>query len=472
MRHTKIIATLGPASRQADVVQGLIDAGTDIIRLNFSHGSQDDHAQMCAVVRAAATRAGRVVAIMQDLSGPKIRTGTLVDGVALTLREGQAIRIATGDFAGTHDRLSVQYGGLAASVRAGDRLLLDDGRIELEVDESDGVELMAHVIAGGTLGEHKGITAPGVTLPDSGLTAKDTADLAFGLDLGVDIVAISFVQSADDLRGARRLAVEAGRPDIPLIAKIERPQAVENLESILEVSDGVMVARGDLGLEMPLERVPGVQKTIARAARSRGVPVIVATQVLESMRHELRPTRAEVGDAATAVDQGVDAIMLAGETAIGRHPATCVKTLDAIIREAERLSPDPPPPVSEGRRHDGALCEAAVTLATRSGAEAIVAITRAGHTAELLSTLRPHSIIYAAANREAVARRLTLRWGVRPIVATLVGDIDDDRGTVERRLVADGHLAAGAVVVFVRVHGELTRDDANFLTLRRVGGDG
>ena len=469
MRHTKIVVTLGPASREADVVRSLIDAGTDIVRLNFSHGSRDDHAEMYAVVREAATRTGRVVAIMQDLSGPKIRTGTLVDGAPVTLRTGDSIRIGTGDFVGSAERLSVQYAGLAASVGEGDRLLLDDGRIELKVVESDGLEINTQIVAGGRLGEHKGISAPGVTLPDSGLTVKDTEDLTFGLELGVDLVAISFVQSADDLTRARRLVTEAGRPDTFLVAKIERPGAVENLESILDVTDGVMVARGDLGLEMPLERVPGIQKTIARLAQARGVPVIVATQVLESMVHELRPTRAEVGDASTAVDEGVDAIMLAGETAIGRYPVGCVTTLDTIIREAERLSPRPTPPSSgEGRRHEFELCEAAVALATRSEADAIVAVTRAGRTARLLSSLRPRSAIYAVTESEAVARRLTLCRGVRPIVATLAGTVDDHRAIAERHVLAAGYLKPGAIAVFVRVHGELARDDANFLALRRL----
>ena len=471
MRHTKIVATLGPASREVGVLQSLIDAGTDVVRLNFSHGSRDDHADMCTAVRAVAIRAGRVVAIMQDLSGPKIRTGPLVDGEPLILVAGQTIRIATGGFPGDAGRLSVPYAGLAAAARAGDRLLLDDGRIELEVETSDGAEIAARIVAGGSLGEHKGITAPEVTLPDSGLTAKDVEDLEFGLALGVDVVAVSFVQSAEDVARARAAATAAGRSDVPLVAKIERPQAVEHLESILEVSDAVMVARGDLGLELPLEQVPGVQKMITRAAGARGVPVIVATQVLESMRSELRPTRAEVGDAATAVDDGVDAIMLAGETAIGRHPETCVRTLDTIIREAERQAPRPRSARADGNDHGRALCEAAVTLATRSGAEAIVAVTRGGHTARLLSMLRPRSAIYAATDTEPVARRLTLNRGVRPIVVTLVGDIEADRRAVEQRLVADGQLTPGAVAVFVRVHRELSRDDANFLTLRRLGGD-
>ena len=469
MRQTKIVATLGPASRQPDTVQALLEAGTEVVRLNFSHGTRDGHAETVETVRAAAQRAGRVVAVMQDLPGPKIRTGRLADGRSVTLARDQTIRIATGDFVGDVDRLSVVYAGLAASVGAGDRLLLDDGRIELEVRGSDGTEVTAQVVAGGTLGEHKGITAPGVALPDSGLTARDVEDLAFGLELGVDLVAVSFVQSATDLQRAREAARQAGRPALSLIAKIERPQAVDEIDAILDASDGVMVARGDLGLELPLEQVPGLQKALTRAARARGVPVIVATQVLESMRSELRPTRAEVGDVATAVDQSVDAIMLAGETAIGDHPVRCVETLDTILREAESSSPAPAPPRISGRAYDRALCEAAVTLAARSGAEAIVAVTRGGRTARLLSMLRPGSTVYAAAPSEAVANALALNWGVRPIVVTPGENIDADRLAVERRLVASGALAAGAAVVFVRVSTQLSHVDANFLALRRVG---
>jgi pyruvate kinase len=472
MRQTKIVATLGPASRRPDTVQALLDAGTEVVRLNFSHGTRDGHAEIVTTVRAAARRAGRVVAVMQDLPGPKIRTGRLADGRSVTLTRDQTIRIGTGDFVGDNDRLSVGYAGLAASVRAGDRLLLDDGRIELEVRRSDGTEVTAHVVAGGTLGEHKGITAPGVALPDSGLTLRDVEDLAFGLELGVDLVAVSFVQSATDLQRAREVARQAGRPDVSLIAKIERPQAVQQMDAILGASDGVMVARGDLGLELPLEQVPGLQKAITRAARARGVPVIVATQVLESMRTELRPTRAEVGDVATAVDQSVDAIMLAGETAIGDHPVRCVETLDTILREAETSSPAPVPPrtaMPSGHSHDRALCEAAVTLAARSGAEAIVAVTRGGRTARLLSRLRPGSTVYAAAPSEAVANALALSWGVRPIVVAPGENIDADRLAVERRLVVTGAVAAGAAVVFVRVSTQLSHVDANFLALRRVG---
>ncbi len=295
------------------------------MRLNFSHGTHDSHHRTYDRARAAAARVGRHIAIMQDLSGPKIRTGRLAGGQPLILRDGDALEIATGDFVGGAGRVSrPAYGELARVVQAGDRLLLDDGRLELAVEGSDGITIRTRVLNGGLLGEHKGINAPRVALPSGALTLKDGEDLAFGLSLGVDLVALSFVQSAADVRAARAIAVSHGVPDVPIVAKLERPEAIARLDEILDVADAVMVARGDLGLEVPFAHVPRVQKDVLRAARARGVPAIVATQVLESMREEPRPTRAEVSDAASAVDLGASAIMLAGETAVGKFPVRAV----------------------------------------------------------------------------------------------------------------------------------------------------
>src|SRR5438093_1489612 len=338
MRHTKIIATLGPASSAPSTLDALIAAGADVFRLNFSHGTHETHGAMFEQVRKAAGRAGRHVAILQDLSGPKIRTGPLTGGQPVTLAEGAELRVAAGDATGDARRVFTPYAPLITAARPGDRLLLDDGRIELRVTAKDGGELTTVVLNGGTLGEHKGINAPGVPLPASAITAKDEADLRFGIALGVDLVALSFVQTAEDVTRARSIAKDAGR-DMSFIAKIERPHAMENLDAILGLCNGVMVARGDLGLEMPLEQVPRAQKQIVRRARSLGRPVIVATQVLESMRSEPRPTRAEVSDAANAVDEGVDAIMLAGETAAGASPVRAAQTLDLVIRDAELIPP-------------------------------------------------------------------------------------------------------------------------------------
>ena len=311
MRHTKIIATVGPASDSETMLDALVGAGVDIVRLNFSHGTHDSHGATFERVRGAAGRAQREVAILQDLGGPKIRTGRLEGKRALALRPGDTLRIATGDFVGGPGRVSTTFDGLARGVKVGDRLLLADGLIDLRVENSDGSEIETTVVQGGTLGEHKGINAPGIQLPASAITPKDVDDLEFGLSLGVDMVAISFVQSAADLRQARHLMAGMNGADVPLVAKLERPQALEDLDQILGACEAVMVARGDLGLEMPLERVPRAQKEITLKARRHQIPVIVATQVLESMTVEPRPTRAEVSDAANAVGDGVDAIMLA-----------------------------------------------------------------------------------------------------------------------------------------------------------------
>ncbi|MEW6321271.1 MAG: pyruvate kinase [Acidobacteriota bacterium] len=468
MRHTKIIATLGPATSSPAAVDALVAAGVDLVRLNFSHGSHEAHAARVRLVREAAAAHGRQVAILQDLSGPKIRTGPLEGGRPLHLADGDRLVIAVGDFAGGPGRVSTTYAPLAEAVSPGDRLLLDDGRIELSVESSDGREIVTRVVDGGLLGEHKGINAPAVPLPAVGVTDKDARDLAFGLGQGVDLVALSFVQSAGDLWRARELATEAGRPDVPLIAKLERPEAIQQLDEVMAAADAVMVARGDLALELPMEQVPRVQKEVLRLARLRGVPVIVATQVLESMRTEPRPTRAEVSDAAGAVDGGADAIMLSGETAIGEHPVRAVQVLDAIIRASESVPVDLPPPAATAQDHVPALCDAAVTLASQAGAKAIVAVTRKGRTARLLSSRRPRAPIYAATGREDVGRRLALWWGVVPLICPLEGGVDAVAADVLARLRRDQLLAAGDSVVLVNASPDLARGASNFVRVVAV----
>ena len=338
MRHTKIIATIGPASAARDVLDALVAAGVDVFRLNFSHGTHESHAESYARIREVAANAGRHVGIMQDLSGPKIRTGPLGGDTPLSLKDGDSLVLGEGNAPSEPGRIFTPYAELVRSARPGHRLLLDDGRIELEVVSRSAAGLEVVVVNGGLLGGHKGINAPGVALPPSALTDKDVEDLRFGLRLGVDFVALSFVQMAEDVARARDVIDKAGR-STPIIAKIERPAAIENLDAILQIAHGVMVARGDLGLEMPLEQVPRVQKQIIRCARAVGRPAIVATQVFESMRVEPRPTRAEVSDAANAVEEGADAIMLAGETAAGAFPVKAVQMLDAVIRDAESMLP-------------------------------------------------------------------------------------------------------------------------------------
>ena len=476
MRRTRILATIGPATAARATIEALLEAGTDAFRLNFSHGTVDTHAETCRLIREAAAAAGRNVAILQDLGGPKIRIGPLDQPIDLA--DGNTLDLAQGEFAGKPGLVSVSSDALFTSVRAGHRLLLDDGRIELEITSVAPGKISTRVVNGGRLEGHKGINVPDVPLRTSALTPKDLDDLRAGIAMGVDLIGLSFVQSADDVRAAQAAAASAGAPDMPIVAKIEKPQAVDHLDDILQFADGLMVARGDLGIELPLEKLPAVQKRIILAARRRGVPVIVATQVLDSMREEPRPTRAEVTDAAHSVDEGADAIMLAGETAVGKYPVRAVATLDAIIREAERASDgavgralmaddirlagfDARPGSPAGKdEHARALCEAAVALAERTRAAAVVAVTRAGRTARMLAALRPSARILAITSAPKTAARLALVWGVTPVVSEAL-EPDDVRKTLETL------VPAGSIVVFVSMHPVLSRG-TNYLRIERL----
>ena len=471
MRRTQIIATLGPASSSDRLIRELIDAGVNIFRLNFSHGTHQSHGETIGRIRAASAGTGRPVAILQDLSGPKIRTGRLQDGQPLTLVAGEELRIAAGDFPGAPGRISTTYTDLITAVSPGDTLLLDDGHLQLRIEGRDGAELRTVVVDGGKLGEHKGINAPGVRLPASGLTSKDEQDLAFGVAAGVDMMAMSFVQSPGDLHQVRAALTRAGRPQVPVIAKLERPEAMACLDDVLQASDAVMVARGDLGLEVPLERVPRLQKEITRRAQAMGVPVIIATQVFESMRVESRPTRAEVSDAANAVDDRVDAIMLAGETAAGAHPVRAVQTLDLVIRDAEGIAAGSGT-VLEGSRllpeHGRAICEAAVRLVDTSDAAAIVAVTRGGKTARVLSALRPRVPIFGVTDRPDVAKRLTLCWGVVPVLTDLSGELNAAAERIGENLLSTGAIQKGSALVIVSVTPDLGRGPSNFVKVQRA----
>ncbi|HXG89574.1 MAG TPA: pyruvate kinase [Vicinamibacterales bacterium] len=470
VRHTKIVATLGPASSEPAVIEALLAAGVNVFRLNFSHGDHDSHGRAIERIRRVAELGAYQVAILQDLSGPKIRTGLLEGHRPLQLVAGGTLEIRIGTVTGSGAMVSTTYAPLATAVHTGDRLLLDDGKIELVVEHTSVDAIATRVVDGGLLGEHKGINAPNVPLPAVGVTEKDEADLRFGLAAGVDLIALSFVQSAEDIARARAITTEAGQPRMPIIAKLERPEAIHRLAEIIDAADAVMVARGDLGLEMPLEQVPQVQKQVLRLARERGVPVIVATQVLESMRSEPRPTRAEVSDAAGAVDAGADAIMLSGETAVGDYPVRAVQTLDSIIRHAELM----PPPWSlaiggdERPDHLPPLCDAAVTLATRATLQAIVAVTRQGRTARLLAARRPAAPIFAITGQDEVARRLCLWWGVTPVVDSLDGEAYDIVDRVGVSLRARGLLPRPATVVVVSASPDLDKRAVNFLRIRNV----
>lgn len=464
MRRTRILATIGPASRSADAIRELLEAGVDAFRLNFSHGLASEHASTCRTIRAVAQELGRHVAVLQDLGGPKIRVGTLSE--PLHLAPGDLVTIEHGTFVGTGSRVPCAFDALFTSVSAGDTLRVDDGRIGLVVDAAVPGRLATRVLDGGLLQSGKGINVPSAVIKTSALTDKDRADLAAGIEMGVDLVALSFVQTAEDLVTARQAAEALGGRGLPIIAKIEKPQAVDHLDEILNVADGLMVARGDLGVEIPLETVPTAQRRIVMAARRRGLPVILATEVLESMRQQPRPTRAEVTDAAHAVGEGVDAIMLSGETAVGQYPVRAVSVLDAVIREAERASGLSPAPVPQGgvwSAHGMALGEAAVALAGSARAKAVVALTRAGKTARLLAAMRPSAAIIAVTPNAHVAGQLSLVWGVTPVVT-------DHRGIghVRDALVSQGLLALGDVVVFVSIAGSLGHEHINFVHVEEV----
>jgi pyruvate kinase len=463
LRRTRILATAGPSTPPA-VLRELIRAGADAFRLNFSHGTHDSHAAMYAAIREASAAEHRPVAILQDLGGPKIRTGEIPQPFDVAV--GDALTIARGHLQGGPGKIFCNFDALFAAARPGHRLLVNDGHIELEVVSASPDALETRVLQGGTLSSHKGINLPGVTIQTSAVTPKDEADLIFGIGLGIDLVALSFVQTPDDVNTARRIATAAGAPDLPIIAKIERPQAVDGIEAILDVADGVMVARGDLGLELPLEKLPAAQARVTRAARARGVPVIVATQVLESMVREPRPTRAEVTDAAHSVDERADAIMLAGETAAGQFPTRAVQMLQAIICEAEGALTSPMAVAADAeasRRPGRALCEAAVALATRSGAIAIVAITKAGKTPRMLASMRPDAHILAATTHQRIAARLSLTWGVTPFVTDEI-TIPKVRDVLRARQM----VAPGDVVVFVSMHPRLTEAGRNFIHLEQM----
>jgi pyruvate kinase len=474
MRRAKIVVTLGPASSEAEVIHQLFLSGADVARLNFSHGQPEEHALAIERVRAASRRLGRAVALLQDLQGPKIRTGPLAagrEGVALE-RGAEIVVTSEGEFPGDAHRISTTYAHLGEDVRPGDRLLVDDGLIELRVLATDGVRVRCEVVEGGILREHKGINLPGVALRAEALSEKDRADLAFGLARGVDYVGLSFVRSAADVQRCRTEMEKAGRV-VPIVAKIEKPEAIDRFDAILEAADGVMVARGDLGVEILPERVPGIQKELLRKANASGKPSIIATQMLESMIEHPRPTRAEASDVANAVWDGADAVMLSGETASGRHPVQAVQMMDRIVREAEdaesRHAAPPPPP----RSHPAApfpevVAAAACRAADEAGASAIACFTTSGTTARLLSRHRPRVAVVAFSSDEAVRRRMALFWGVLPKVLDPIANADLMTRVVSNRLVEDGVARPGDRVVLV--HGSMAgvAGHTNSIRLHRI----
>jgi pyruvate kinase len=454
MRRAKIVATLGPASSDPATVEALLQKGMDVARLNFSHGAHADHAETLDRIRQASRNQHRAVGVLQDLQGPKIRTGPLKAGRAgVEVRTGAEIVFTTEpDVPGDEALVSTTYPYLAADVKPGDRLLVDDGLLEFRVLSTDGVRVRAEVATGGLLGEHKGINLPGVALRAEALSEKDRADLAFGLSHGVDYVGLSFVRTPEDVALCRREMEKSGRT-VPIVAKIEKPEALDHLDAIVEAADGLMVARGDLGVEILPERVPGLQKEIVRKANVAGKPVIIATQMLNSMIEHPRPTRAEASDVANAVWDGADAVMLSGETASGRHPLLAVEMMDRIVREAEAHHPllvtPRPPEIEAGAGFNVVAAAAACRAATEAGARAIACFTLGGTTARLLAHFRPPMPIVAFSTDQAIRRRASLLWGVVPKVMEPIRNPDVMCEEVSERLVADGLAQPGDRVVLV-----------------------
>jgi pyruvate kinase len=468
MPNTKIVATLGPATDAPGILSQLICAGVDVFRLNASHGTQEDHAGRIAAARAAAREFGKHVGILLDLQGPKIRLGRFEKG-GCALQAGAAFVITTETVMGTCERASTSSTKFARDVQPGDRILLADGAIELRAIACDDVAVRTEVINGGAIGDHKGINLPGVQVSIPSLTEKDLCDLHFGLNAGVDFVALSFVRNSDDVRHLRdRLG---GRP-VTIIAKIEKPQGWENIEPILDVTDGVMVARGDLGVETALEKVPRIQKSIIRRARRKGRCVITATQMLESMMERPTPTRAAVSDVANAIYDGTDAVMLSAETSAGKYPVEAVKVMARIAVESEaslRSRGYVEPPHSPEPTNAELLADAAYRAAHESEAAAIVVFTSTGSSARLVSRYRPPVRIFAVTPHDTTARQLSTNYGVIPVLAPDVSSTDEMLTQMDRVLTEGGYLQTGQLVVFLAGQPVGRPGTTNLMKLHRVG---
>jgi pyruvate kinase len=469
-RHSKIVCTIGPASCSPRIIDRLLRAGMDVARLNFSHGSHANHAESISMLRAAATRIHKPIAILADLQGPKIRTGALAGGAPVILRTGQKFVITTARVLGDSTRVSTVFKPLPREVHRGNRILLSDGLIELRVEQVRGREVICEVVNGGALGEHKGINLPGVKLRVPALTPKDREDLLFALKHGANYIAVSFVRRPEDVVLAKTLVRRAGK-DTPVIAKLEKPEAIENLDAILRVADGVMVARGDLGVEMSPERVPVVQKAIIKRAREFRRPVITATQMLESMTENPRPTRAEASDVANAIFDGSDAVMLSAETASGKYPVEAVDMMARIIEEAESSITEFPRPAPQERLKVAETVAELVCHASRELHMKLIAVfTHSGFTARLISRYRPLVPIIAFSPEEETRRRMALIWGVHPQTITDVRKVDGLASVAEKRLLEERLVRKGDVIGIVAGTPMGIRGTTNFMKFHVIGG--
>ena len=474
MRRTKIVCTIGPASSGAALLDRLVAAGMDVARVNFSHGTHAEHAETIRQIRIGEERWGRPIAILQDLQGPKIRLGTFgpAGGGRVDLEPDRMFTLSARPIVGTADGASVTHPEYLSELKPGDEVWMDDGMIQLRVEETTADAVRCRIVAGGRISDHKGISFPRVPLPVSCLTEKDREDLRFGIRQGIDFVAISFVRSAADIGEVRKFLRDQGA-DLPIVAKLERQEIVANLPGILTMVDAVMVARGDLGVDVPLEEVPHIQKEVIRQARAAKVPVIVATQMLESMVTHLRPTRAEVSDVSTAIFDGADAIMLSAETATGRYPVEAVVVMARIAERAEQAALK-----SEirWRRQERvgvgfpeAVSDAAASAARVLGVRAIVAFTQSGFSARLISQERPDVAIIALTPFVEVQRRLALSWGVSSRLIRKVETTDEMIEEVEATLLGDGSVRMNDVLVIISGSPMWVTGTTNLLKLHRVG---
>jgi len=449
MRRAKIVATLGPATDDLATVQKLIKAGLNVARLNMSHGDHADHKKRLGLVRAAAKLEGKEIAALADLQGPKIRVGTFGNG-PISLVNGQNFTITIDDVIGDKEKVSTTYKGLTGDVKKGDPILIDDGKIRLEVIEVKGNNVLTKIIEGGTISNSKGINLPGVAVNVPAMSDKDEADLIWALDNDCDLIALSFVRSAKDIENVHKIMDKKGKR-LPIVAKIEKPQAVENLGEILQAFDAIMIARGDLGVELPYEVVPMVQKRAIQMARQVGKPVIVATQMLESMINSSRPTRAEASDVANAVLDGADALMLSGETSVGDHPVGVVETMARIIEHVEVEALEKLPKLeSEDQGSTGrAVTTAAVAVGKATKSKYLIAFTETGRSVRLMARHRSSTQILAFTTDEKVQRQLAMIWGTETFHTDTVQHTDDMVATVDRHLTSNNLAKYGELVVVV-----------------------
>jgi pyruvate kinase len=471
LRRAKIVGTLGPATSNETMFRELVRAGLDVARLNFSHGTQPEKLKLIEMVRKVAREEGKSICILGDLQGPKIRTGRLKNRIPVQLKAGQHLTITSRDILGTASVISTTFTTLAENLEPGARILLSDGLIELRVIEIKGEDVECDVINGGMLGEHKGINLPGIPVRVPSLTEKDEQDLEFAIKSGVDAIAVSFVRTAEDIRLVRYRIAALGA-ETWIIAKLEKPQAIENLEAILENADGVMVARGDLGVEMPPEKVPAVQKLIIRRASEHRKPVITATQMLESMIENPRPTRAEASDVANAIYDGTDAVMLSAETAAGKYPVEAVKMMARIVCETEAqlrtTDPHDARPVRTRLSIAETICESMAHAAEDLDIAAIAVFTESGTTARQLSKYRPKPAIYALSSIDVVINRMAMLWGVHPIKCAKAHTAEQMVDMAEDLLETGGHVMPREILGIVA--GTRTRSGStNFLRLHVLG---